>query len=90
MNRYIKPMLAAVIATAADKFGFELEQSPAGAENLRLVIQASEPQSNGITVPTQRQPLSLHLILSHSQRWISRLLTTPSTAPLQLVHLRSS
>ncbi len=39
----------AVITLTADKFTFELEQSPAGAENLRLVIQASEPQSNGIT-----------------------------------------
>ena len=39
----------AVITLNAEKFGFELEQSPAGAENLRLVIQASEPQSNGIT-----------------------------------------
>ena len=39
----------AVITLTADKFTFELEQAPAGAENLRLVIQASEPQSNGIT-----------------------------------------
>ena len=39
----------AVITLTADKFTFELEQAPVGAENLRLVIQASEPQSNGIT-----------------------------------------
>ena len=39
----------AVITLTADKFTFELENTPAGAENLRLVIQASEPQSNGIT-----------------------------------------
>ena len=39
----------AVIALTADKFTFELEQAPASAENLRLVIQASEPQSNGIS-----------------------------------------
>ena len=39
----------AVITLTADKFTFELENAPVGAENLRLVIQASEPQSNGIT-----------------------------------------
>ena len=39
----------AVITLTAEKFTFELEQSPAAAADLRLVIQASAPQSNGIT-----------------------------------------
>lgn len=39
----------AVITLTAEKFTFELENAPVGADNLRLVIQASEPQSNGIT-----------------------------------------
>ena len=39
----------AVITLTGEKFTFELENAPVGAENLRLVIQASVPQSNGIT-----------------------------------------
>lgn len=39
----------AVITLTAEKFTFALEQAPAAAADLRLVIQASAPQSNGIT-----------------------------------------
>ena len=39
----------AVITLTGEKFSFELEQAPAAAADLRLIIQASAPQSNGIT-----------------------------------------
>ena len=39
----------AVITLTDEKFTFELENAPVGADNLRLVIQASVPQSNGIS-----------------------------------------
>ena len=39
----------AVISLTAEKFTFELEQVPAAAEDLRLVVCASAPQGNGIT-----------------------------------------
>ena len=39
----------AVITLTAEKFEFELENVPADTANLKLVILASEPQSNGVT-----------------------------------------
>ena len=39
----------AVISLTAEKFTFELEQVPAAAADLRLVVCASAPQGNGIT-----------------------------------------
>lgn len=39
----------AIITLTADKFTFELENVPANAENLKLVVLASEPLGNGIT-----------------------------------------
>ena len=39
----------AVITLTPTKFTFELEGEPAGAGNLRLIVQASAPQSNGIS-----------------------------------------
>ena len=39
----------AVITLTADKFTFELEGEPANAADLKLIIQASAPQSNGIS-----------------------------------------
>lgn len=39
----------AVITLTPTKFTFELEGEPADAANLKLVIQASAPQSNGVT-----------------------------------------
>ena len=39
----------AVITLTADKFTFELEYAPAAAADLRLIVQASAPQSNGVT-----------------------------------------
>ena len=39
----------AVISLTAEKFTFELEQVPAAAADLRLVICASAPKGNGIT-----------------------------------------
>ena len=39
----------AVITLTAEKFTFELEQSPEAAADLRLVVCASAPQGNGIT-----------------------------------------
>ena len=39
----------AVISLTTEKFTFELEQVPAAAADLRLVVCASAPQGNGIT-----------------------------------------
>ena len=39
----------AVITLTSEKFEFELENVPADTANLKLVILASEPQSNGVT-----------------------------------------
>ena len=39
----------AVITLTPTKFTFELEGEPANAGNLRLIVQASAPQSNGIS-----------------------------------------
>ena len=39
----------AVITLTADKFTFELEGEPANSADLKLIIQASAPQSNGIS-----------------------------------------
>ena len=39
----------AIITLTAEKFEFELENIPADTANLKLVILASEPQSNGVT-----------------------------------------
>ena len=39
----------AVITLTTEKFEFELENIPADTANLKLVILASEPQSNGVT-----------------------------------------
>ena len=39
----------ATIALTSTKFTFTLEDAPANPENLKLIIQASAPQSNGIT-----------------------------------------
>lgn len=39
----------AIITLTAEKFEFELENVPADTANLKLVILASEPQSNGVT-----------------------------------------
>ena len=39
----------AVISLTSEKFTFELEQVPAAAADLRLVVCASAPQGNGIT-----------------------------------------
>lgn len=39
----------AVITLTPTKFTFELEGEPEGVENLKLIIQASAPQSNGVT-----------------------------------------
>lgn len=39
----------AVISLTTEKFTFELEQAPAAAADLRLVVCASAPQGNGIT-----------------------------------------
>lgn len=39
----------AVITLTSSAFKFELESAPAVTTNLKLIIQASEPQSNGIT-----------------------------------------
>lgn len=39
----------AVITLTPTKFTFELEGEPEGVENLKLIVQASAPQSNGVT-----------------------------------------
>ena len=39
----------AVITLTPEKFTFELEYEPAGAADLKLVVMASAPQSNGIS-----------------------------------------
>lgn len=39
----------AIITLTADAFKFELENVPAETANLKLIILASEPQSNGVT-----------------------------------------
>ena len=39
----------AVIMLTPTKFTFELEGEPEGVENLKLIVQASAPQSNGVT-----------------------------------------
>lgn len=39
----------AIITLTSEKFEFELENVPADTANLKLVILASEPQSNGVT-----------------------------------------
>lgn len=39
----------AVITLTLTKFTFELEGEPEGVENLKLIVQASAPQSNGVT-----------------------------------------
>ena len=39
----------AVITLTPSKFTFELEYEPANAANLKLIVMASAPQSNGIT-----------------------------------------
>lgn len=39
----------AVISLTSTKFTFELEAEPADAANLKLIVMASAPQSNGIT-----------------------------------------
>ena len=39
----------AVITLTPTKFTFELEYEPAGAADLKLVVMASAPQSNGIS-----------------------------------------
>ena len=39
----------AVITLTPTKFTFELEGEPDGVENLKLIVQASAPQSNGVT-----------------------------------------
>ena len=39
----------AVITLTPSKFTFELEGEPEGVENLKLIVQASAPQSNGVT-----------------------------------------
>ena len=41
--------MEAVITLTPTKFTFELEGEPADAANLKLVTQASAPQSNGVT-----------------------------------------
>ena len=57
LRMYLRPRtLAAVtpfaepdISLTTEKFTFELEQVPAAAADLRLVVCASAPQGNGIT-----------------------------------------
>ena len=39
----------AVITLTPTKFTFELEGEPEGVENLKLIVQAPAPQSNGVT-----------------------------------------
>ena len=39
----------AVITLTPTKFTFELEGEPEGVEHLKLIVQASAPQSNGVT-----------------------------------------
>ena len=39
----------AVFTLTPTKFTFELEGEPEGVENLKLIVQASAPQSNGVT-----------------------------------------
>lgn len=39
----------AIITLTAEKFTFELENVPADTTNLKLVVLASEPQSNGVS-----------------------------------------
>ena len=39
----------AVTTLTPTKFTFELEGEPEGVENLKLIVQASAPQSNGVT-----------------------------------------
>ena len=48
-NRLPAAQKAHVITLTAEKFEFELENVPADTANLKLVILASEPQSNGVT-----------------------------------------
>lgn len=38
-----------MITLTPTKFTFELEGEPEGVENLKLIVQASAPQSNGVT-----------------------------------------
>lgn len=45
----VEAPVEAVITLTPTKFTFELEGEPADAANLKLVIQASAPQSNGVT-----------------------------------------
>lgn len=40
---------SAVITLTPTKFTFELEGEPEGAANLKLIVMASAPQSNGIS-----------------------------------------
>ena len=45
----VEAPVEAVITLTPTKFTFELEGEPEGVENLKLIVQASAPQSNGVT-----------------------------------------
>ena len=76
--------------TSADAFNFQLTDMPDSTENLKLVIMASAPQSNGVTKAFSKAvQIGTHVILSMLQSTSrqSTNLFTESPTPQHLRYL---
>ena len=56
----------AVVTLTPTKFTFELEGEPDNAADLKLIIMASAPQSNGVTRAYGKAAALFHLLLLNS------------------------
>ncbi len=80
----------AVVTLTPTKFTFELESEPENVQDLKLIIQASAPQSNGVTRAYIKAVQIGGVLEAVTEEYDTRKTTTTSTAPLMPPPQRSS